>query len=51
MKKISEDESKTMTAYEVSICKLAAYDNVDCFDLDEEFGIYPLESETAEKIV
>lgn len=51
VKKISEDESKTMTAYEVSICKLAAYDNVDCFDLDEEFGIYPLESETAEKIV
>ena len=51
VKKISEDESKTMTAYEVSICKLAAYDTVDCFDLDEEFGIYPLESETAEKIV
>ena len=28
-----------MTAYEVSICKLAAYDNIECFDLDEEFGI------------
>jgi hypothetical protein len=26
-----------MTAYEVSICKLAAKDNVDCFDLEEEF--------------
>ncbi|MBR1868074.1 MAG: single-stranded DNA-binding protein [Clostridia bacterium] len=38
-KKISETESKTMTAYEVSICKLAAYDNVDSFDLDEEFGM------------
>ena len=38
-KKISETESKVMTAYEVSICKLAAYDNVDCFDLDEEFGV------------
>ncbi len=38
-KKISETESKTMTAYEVSICKLAAYYNVDAFDLDEEFGM------------
>lgn len=40
VKKISESESRTMTAYEVSICKLAAYENVDNFDLDEEFGIY-----------
>ncbi|MBQ7642754.1 MAG: single-stranded DNA-binding protein [Clostridia bacterium] len=39
IKKISETESKTMTAYEVSICKLAAYDNVDEFDVDEEFGL------------
>ncbi|MBE5742413.1 MAG: single-stranded DNA-binding protein [Clostridiales bacterium] len=39
VKKISETESKTMTAYEVSICKLAAYDNVECFDLDAEFGV------------
>ena len=38
-KKISETESKTMTAYEVSICKLAAYDNVDNFDLTEEFEV------------
>ena len=36
-KKISETETKVMTAYEVSICKLAAKDNVDCFDLEEEF--------------
>lgn len=36
-KKISETETKIMTAYEVSICKLAAKDNVDCFDLDDEF--------------
>ena len=41
-KKISDTESKVMTAYEVSICKLAAYDNVDCFDLDEEFGFVNL---------
>ncbi len=37
-KKITESETKIMTAYEVSICKLAAYDNVESFDLDEEFG-------------
>lgn len=36
--KRQEDESiKIMTAYEVSISKLAAYDNVDSFDVDEEF--------------
>lgn len=32
-KKISETESKVMTAYEVSISRLAAYDNVETFDL------------------
>ena len=37
-KKISDDEIKTMTAYEVSISKLAALDNADTFDLDEEFN-------------
>ena len=39
-KRVSETETKTMVAYEVSICKLAAYDNVDGFDLDMEFGIF-----------
>lgn len=38
-KKISETEVKTLTAYEVSICKLAAYDNADNFDLDVEFSL------------
>lgn len=38
-KKISETEAKTLTAYEVSISKLAAYDNVDNFDLDLELGL------------
>lgn len=38
-KKISDTETKTMTAYEISICKLAAYDNVDNFDLDIELGL------------
>ena len=37
-KKISETESKVMTAYEVSVSRLAAYDNVDSFDLDYDFG-------------
>lgn len=32
-KKINETESKIMTAYEVSISRLAAYDNVETFDL------------------
>lgn len=38
-KKVSETEVKTLTAYEVSISKLAAYDNVDNFDLDLELGL------------
>lgn len=38
-KRISDTETKTMTAYEISICKLAAYDNVDNFDFDAELGI------------
>ena len=37
VKKISETESRTMIAYEVSICRLAAYENADAFDLDTEF--------------
>ncbi|MBR5900690.1 MAG: hypothetical protein IKZ38_04800, partial [Clostridia bacterium] len=35
-----EDESvKIMPAYEVSIRKLAAYENADNFDVDEEFEL------------
>ncbi len=47
-KKISETETKFMTAYEVSISKLAAFDNVDTFDFDSEFGLLfeSLERET-----
>lgn len=51
VKKLSENESKTMTAYEVSICKLAAYENVDGFDLDEEFGVYLPQKEIMTEIV
>ncbi len=36
-KRISETEARTMTAYEVSVCKLAAYDNAASFDIDAEF--------------
>jgi single-stranded DNA-binding protein len=38
-KKITDDDIKTMTAYEVSISKLAAYENAENFDADEEFNI------------
>ena len=38
-KKYADGDSKVLTAYEVSVCKLAAYENVDLFDLDAEFGI------------
>lgn len=36
-KRISEDDVRQLVAYEVSVSKLAAYDNVDNFDLDKEF--------------
>ena len=39
-KKISEYETKTMTAYEVSISKLAAFESADDFDLEREFSLY-----------
>ncbi len=39
-KKISDYEVKTMTAYEVSVSKLAAYDSADNFDLEQEFNLY-----------
>ena len=39
-KKISETESKTMTAYEVSVSKLAAFDSDADFDIDTEFDLY-----------
>ena len=39
-KRISEYEAKTMTAYEVSVSKLAAYDSAEEFDIDSEFELY-----------
>lgn len=39
-KRISDEESVTLTAYEVSVSKLAVYDNADDFSLEEEFELY-----------
>lgn len=50
-KKISENESKLMTAYEVSICRLAAFDGADAFDLEMDFGEYRLKSENCRIII
>ncbi len=38
-KKIADDDIKIMTAYEVSISKLAANDNAEMFDTEEEFDL------------
>ncbi len=43
-KRLSETETVTMTAYEVSISKLAAFDEGEDFDVDEEFDLYALPS-------
>ena len=37
-KKITDDDVRTLTAYEVSISKLAAYENAENFDAEEEFN-------------
>lgn len=39
-KKLSDSESKTMTAYEVSVSKLAAFEDREDFDLETEFELY-----------
>ncbi len=36
-KKVTDDQVKILTAYEVSISKLSAYENAENFDVDEEF--------------
>jgi len=38
-KRISDDDIKIMTAYEVSVSKLMAYENAENFDLEEEFDL------------
>ena len=39
-KKLSETETKNMTAYEVSVSKLAAFEDREDFDLESEFELY-----------
>ena len=38
-KRFAEDDVKILTAYEVSISKLSAYENAENFDIDEEFDL------------
>lgn len=50
-KRISDEEIKVLTAYEVSISKLAAYENAEAFDVDEEFellGLLPEKEEVSQ---
>ncbi|MBO6263806.1 MAG: single-stranded DNA-binding protein [Clostridia bacterium] len=47
-KKLSETETKTMTAYEVSISKLSAYENADDFDAEAEFELNFISGEHGE---
>lgn len=48
-KKLSDTETRTMTAYEVSVSKLATYDVDEDFDIDSEFELYtPVRERTAD---
>lgn len=44
-KRFSDDDIKVLTAYEVSISKLAAYENAEKFDIEEEFNFAGLMGE------
>ncbi len=46
-KRLSETEAVTMTAYEVSVSKLAAFDESDNFDLEGEFDLYAMPTDNA----
>ena len=50
-KKISETETKLLTAYEVSVSKLAAFDNATNFDLDKEFELEVVARESVDNRV
>jgi len=41
-KRLSETEAVTMTAYEVSVSKLAAFEDGENFDLEGEFDLYAM---------
>ena len=47
-KRLSETDVKTMTAYEVSVSKLAAFDNAEDFDIDTEFDLYTLQNQSVQ---
>ena len=46
-KRLSETETVTMTAYEVSVSKLAAFDDSETFDLEGEFDLYAMPTDNA----
>lgn len=50
-KKLSETETRTMTAYEVSVSKLAAFDSSEEFDIESEFELYTLPGKNAEEMM
>ncbi len=50
-KKITDDDIKIMTAYEVSISKLAANDNAETFDTEEEFNLLGIVQNTQDENV
>lgn len=50
-KKITETESRIMTAYEVSISRLAAFDSADQFELEMELGEYKLTNDNCRIII
>ncbi len=45
-KKLSETDIRTMTAYEVSVSKLAAFDAGEDFDIESEFDLYSMQNKT-----
>ena len=44
-KRYSETDVKTMTAYEVSVSKLATFDSGEDFDIETEFDLYTLKAD------
>ena len=50
-KKVTDDDVKIMTAYEVSISKLAANDNAENFDAEEEFNLLGIIQNTQDESV
>ena len=49
-KRMSEEEVRIMTAYEVSVSKLAAFDSAEEFDLEAEFDLYAMHGEKSDAI-